>query len=330
MAGIVGMCNPLMDIILRVEKNNVAALGAVPGSMNLVDFETMSRISSSAAGAIRSAGGGGANTMRGLAWLGNPVGAAVRPIYLGAIGDDSRGQELETLFRQQGVEPLLARKGLPTGVSVILVTPDRERTMFTYLGACQEFKPADVPYERLGQAGWFHLTGFLWDTPNQEQAARELADFARKHDRRIAFDVADPFVVHRHHCKLLDWIPGRVDLLFANREELKALTGLEGSDEEIVSAAGSLAPRVVMKTGSDGCWINEDSQLRHVPGERVQAVDTTAAGDAFAAGFLFGLMSGRDCHRSARLANRLAARMVTIVGCNYSAIDRAGVLLALD
>ena len=223
-------------------------------------------------------------------------------------------------WKERGSAPSLVRKATPTGTSVILVTPDGERTMNTYLGACRDFEPADLDLARLAESRMLYLTGYLWDTDNQRRAAEKAAAFAREAGRRIsiAFDLADPFAVRRFGDQFRSWIPGNVDILFGNRDELAILMG-SACDEDCVSEASALAPLVVMKAGEKGCLVGWDGKCELVPGVPVHVVDTTGAGDAFAAGFLFARLAGRRSLQSAQLANRLASRIVGVEGCRYMA-----------
>ena len=213
----------------------------------------------------------------------------------------------------------LVRKATPTGTSVILVTPDGERTMNTFLGACRDFTVDDLDLGRLAASHVLYLTGYMWDTENQRQAADRAAEFARADGRAItiAFDLADSFAVRRYGEQLVAWIPGRVDVLFGNRDELALLTGTS-CDEDCVAAAMKLAPIVVMKVGDRGCVVGYEGRYEHVSGVTVKVVDTTGAGDAFAAGFLYGRLLGAPPMDCARLANAVAARIVSVEGCTYS------------
>jgi sugar/nucleoside kinase (ribokinase family) len=330
MASVFIMCNPLMDLIIPAPADLIKELGAVKGSMNLVEFPIIENILSKGLSYTRVPGGSGANTARGLAWLRGNDGRIERPYFLGAVGRDEEGRMFHELLERGGVGSLLSVKtGFPTGVSAILVTPDHERTMFTCLSACRLLETKDIPIGQLRESSYVYVTGYNWDTPNQESAVKAVVEEARTVGRKVCLDVADPFVAHRYRGALAEWIPGRVDVLFANREELRALTALEGTDEAVLKAAGKLAPLVVMKIGKDGCLIFDGKSPILVPGEQVVPVDTTAAGDSFAAGFLFGLLLGKDLAQCGGLANRTASRMVTVQGCNYDLLDRDEVLAFL-
>jgi len=315
-----GMENPLFDRIARVDFAVLEKLGAPKGTMNLVSHEKMQQVLS-LAGSYRSIpGGSSANTVRAIAGLSScdPVAPAV---FSGAVGADRAGDEYERIMRCAGIETRLVRKSLPTGCSVILVTPDRERTMFTFLGACREFTAEDVDLDLLARSRYLHVTGYLWDTENQRQAALLAARTARRHGVLVAFDLADPYAVRRYHAQFQEWIPGAVDVLFGNREEFRLMFGSGLSDEELAGRAGELSAEALLKTGPEGCLVNDRGRVRQVPGFPVTTVDTTAAGDCFAAGYLYGRLKGLEAERSARLANRLASWSVTVEGCDLEGLD---------
>jgi sugar/nucleoside kinase (ribokinase family) len=190
--------------------------------------------------------------------------------------------------------------------------------MNTFLGACRSFTVSDLDLGRLARSRMLYLTGYLWDTDNQREAAEAAAAFTRSDGLAIpvAFDLADPFAVRRYGRLFRSWIPGHVDVLFGNRDELAILTESK-CDEDCVMAAADLAPIIVMKVGEEGCLVGWEGRCERVPGVAVKAVDTTGAGDAFAAGFLHGMMRGLDPVKCARLANWLASRVVEVEGCSY-------------
>lgn len=320
MFSVFGLENPLMDIIARVDGGFLDRHAKRPGSMHLVEYEEIHRLLAEVSSTRRMPGGSAANTVRGIAALTRNGGAGEvePPVFNGSVGSDETGDEFSLKMQEAGVVASLVRKPLPTGVSLILVTPDRERTMNTHLGACRLFGPEDLDRERLCRSRVLYLTGYLWDTECQRSAAAAAVESARAADRRIlvAFDLADPFAVRRYGDEFRAWIPGTVDILFGNRDELAILTG-GACDEDCVAAAAPLAPVVAMKLGDKGCIVGWDGLQRHVAAVPVRAVDTTGAGDAFAAGFLHGRLCGLDPAASAELANSVAAGVVAVEGCVY-------------
>jgi sugar/nucleoside kinase (ribokinase family) len=324
-----GLENPLFDHIAAVSEADLASLGAPKGTMNLVDYGQMRRVLELAGrqpGRYRSVpGGSAANTVRAVACL-SACDPVPPPVYSGAVGCDPEGEEYGRILRAAGIETRLACKTQPTGCSVILVTPDRERTMFTFLGACREYTAADLDRELLARSRFLYLTGYLWDTENQKQAALLAGQTAQREGVRVAFDLADPYAVRRYRSEFLDWIPRYAEVVFGNREEFRLLLGEGLGDEELARRAGALSPQAVLKIGADGCLVSAGGSVEAVRGFDVRPVDTTAAGDCFAAGYLFGLLKGFAPRRSARLANRLAAWIVTVEGCDLRGLDPAAVV----
>lgn len=320
-----GIGNPLMDIIVRAPAGSPEALGVSPGSMNLVDNGKQREAQRSGTIARRLAGGSCANTVRATQWLLKVAGSTASVAFTGGVGHDSEGDAFEELLDTEGVIPLLARKSTPTGSSVIVVTPDSQRTMFTYLGACRELETSDISIPTLDAAYIFHLTGYMWDTPNQEVAAKSAALEARRGGTLVSFDIADCFVVERYRDSLLEWIPGSVDYLFANEAEMAVLTGAGDSRAEILAAAQDLAPTVVMKIGADGCIFSSGGSIAESPAIAAEPLDTTGAGDAFAGGFIFALIQRQPLEVCAAMANRLAGSVVMVDGCDYNKLDPAAV-----
>lgn len=326
---VIGIGNPLMDTITHVGYNIIQELGVTPGSMNLIDIDQVKKILSFISKYIETPGGSCANTMRGLAWLLNGDKNFGFPIYSGAVGDDSLAERLSDGLVSIGVKPALSfKKDSSTGVSIILVTPDNERTMFTYLGACREYNTGDSPVAYIEKNPiWVHITGYMWDTDNQKKAVEYTVENALRHHVKISFDLADLFVVDRYREDFLKWLPGKIDLLFANRTELSSLTGCNGDDEEILQKAGKFADTIVMKVGKKGCWVSRKGYSIHFPCVDIApTTDTTGAGDSFAAGFLYGIVKGETFHDCAAIANRIASGIVTVEGCNYSSINKSYVL----
>ncbi|TFG60094.1 MAG: hypothetical protein E4H36_12660, partial [Spirochaetales bacterium] len=185
-----------MDCIIHTDYTMVSKFTDKPGTMNLVEADVSARILAAFSGYITIAGGSCSNTLRGFAWLCKD--AQNPPVYAGAVGQDDTGKAFEKLLADCGVRPALVFKQVPTGSSRILVTPDHERTMFTYLGACREYRLEDFPFQLLAETAVFHTTGYMWDTENQKKAAKELMLKAGTLKRTVSFDLADPFVVDRY------------------------------------------------------------------------------------------------------------------------------------
>jgi sugar/nucleoside kinase (ribokinase family) len=326
MSIVYGMGNPLMDIILSGCFEKLEELEVRPGTMNLIETEFSAKVRMGCKVLTRLPGGSCSNTLRAIAWLSEGQNA-ISPVFTGAVGKDSEGDLFGEILRAQHVEARLVRKDSATGASTIIVTPDHERTMFTCLGACRKFEEADLDFSLLEKADLFHTTGYMWDTPNQENAVKKAITAARDNGTKVSFDIADPFVAVRYRDALSEWLPGRIDILFANKDELKELTRCEGSDEEIIRCALDFSPLVVMKVGARGCYVGTADALFQSGGNTVTPVDTTGAGDTFAGGFLYGYLKNCDLAGCAAVANSIAAEMVTIEGCNFNLLDRERILV---
>ncbi len=328
MFSVFGVENPLMDIIAHVDYGFLKRFGKQPGSMHLVEHAEIEALMKELSSFRTLPGGSAANTTRGVAWLAGSTGRAflgpfdgmardgegrLPPVFNGAVGRDATGDQFERLMTAAGVSASIVRKDTPTGTSVILVTPDGERTMNTYLGACRDFGPQDLDLAKLADSRILYLTGYLWDTAGQDAAARKAAEHG---PAAVAFDLADSFAVRRSGDAFRSWIPGHVNVLFGNKDEISILTGAS-CDEDCVAEAQKFAPLIVMKVGERGCMLGQNGKCELVPGVPVKVVDTTGAGDAFAAGFLFGMLQGAEPTECARLANAIASRIVGREGCSY-------------
>ena len=324
-----GIGNPLMDYVTYGDFDLLQSLNAVPGTMNLIDEQGKAEILSRVREFRSIPGGSCANTMRGLSWLSQaePIDP---PLYTGCVGKDEVGTRYVSMMEDLGVEARLSRRGPETGVSIIVVTPDYERTMFTYLGSCREYARSDLSLRLLGDSAFLYFVGYMWDTANQKEATVAAIDTAMQSDVKFAFDLADPFVVQRYRDDFLEWIPRKVDVLFGNREEISLMLAKKESDESLIRSAAQLAPLVIMKVGAKGCYVSRAGRTFHSPANKVEAVDTIGAGDFFSSGFLFGLIKGLDIEKCACLANSLAAEIVGVKGCSLKNLDQKQILACLD
>jgi sugar/nucleoside kinase (ribokinase family) len=308
-----GIENAILDLLLLTDDATVASLGLHKGTMRLVETEEQARILDAVRGLAPEveAGGSCANVLR----VASLIGAATS--YSSAVGHDQNGQSFVEALARCAVRDHVARVDGRTGTSVILVTPDGERTMNTHLGVCREYRPQYVPVEEIRSSKIFFTTGYIFDTPNQIQAIEKAFDAARAAGARIALDLADRFVMERSRSHLERQFALGIDLLFANAEEARALTGLDPR-----RAARELASRVRIVSvtdGANGAYIGADGEVQHVPARRVQVVDTTGAGDCFNAGFLRGMVGGLPLYACGELATLLAAETITHLGVKLGA-----------
>jgi sugar/nucleoside kinase (ribokinase family) len=321
-----GIENPLMDYIGYVDDAYIEKINVTKGITRLVPLSEAETLLSGLRGFLNIPGGSGANTLRGIAWLSkySPIEPSV---YGGAVGSDDVGQKyIGMMTGDYGLKTVISQKHKKTGVSIVLVTPDCERTMSTYLGACEDFTSGDIDNGVIAKSRIFHTTGYMWGGAASRDAMKNAVEYARSHGTKVSFDLADPFVVKNHRDDFLAWLPSHVDYLFGNRDEVSMLTGVEGTDERIAKKAGSLAAAVIVKVGAKGCIINNAGKLAAVPGNKVEAIDTVGAGDSFAAGFLYGICRNMDLQACATIANSLASEIVTVEGCNYFKLNQATIL----
>jgi sugar/nucleoside kinase (ribokinase family) len=307
-----GIENAILDLLVLVDEGVVEQLGLHKGTMKLVDTDEQRKI----LGLIGDlepeieAGGSCANALRMASSLGSVTS------YSSAVAPDANGDAFADGLARHGVKDCVARVDGDTGTSVILVTPDGERTMNTHLGVCREYRSQYVPVEEIRRSRIFYTTGYVWDTPHQIEAIEMALDVARESGVRLAMDLADPFVVERSRDAIERHIALGLDVVFANSAESKGLTGLDPRESAI-----AIAERVqvaVVTDGSQGAYVASGSVIEHIPAHKVDVVDTTGAGDCFAAGFLHGLARGLPLRTCGELATLLAAETITHLGVKVS------------
>ena len=303
-----GIENAILDVLVMAADSDVEALGLTKGTMKLVEPEEQGRILE-AIGNLDpevAAGGSGANALRVASRLGSATS------YSSAVGFDENGNTFSAELVRHGVRNRLARVDGLTATSVILVTPDGERTMNTHLGVCRDYCPAHVSTDDIEQSKLFFTTGYVWDSPNQIEAIESALGVARGAGVKLALDLADPFVVERSREVIEEQLDRGLDVVFTNAEEARILTG-----SDPVAATRELSRRsaiAVVTAGAEGAYLGSGDELIHVPARRVEVLDTTGAGDCFAAGFLHGLATGLSLRECGELATLLAADTITQLG----------------
>jgi sugar/nucleoside kinase (ribokinase family) len=308
---VVGIGNAIVDVIARAEEDFLIGHGMHKGGMQLIDEARAHAIYADMGPAIEISGGSVANTIVGVASFGG------RAAFVGKTKDDELGRTFAHDIRAAGVAftTPVALEGPSTGRCYILVTPDGERTMNTYLGAAQHLAPEDVDGELIAASTITYLEGYLWDPRNAKEAFRRAAALAHGAGRRVALSLSDAFCVDRWRDEFRDLARGgTVDVLFANETELKSLY----QTADFTTAAAALreeARLAVITRGERGCVVVNSGGIEPVaavPVERV--VDTTGAGDLFAAGFLVGLARGAPHATAARLGALAAAEVIGHMG----------------
>ena len=303
--------NAIVDVLATVDDAFLDRHGIVKGGMNLIDEARAETLHAAMGSTVVVSGGSAANTAVGAARLG------ARTAFVGKVRNDGVGGHFAEDLRATGVgfATAAAGEGPATARSYILVTPDGQRTMNTYLGACQNLSVDDVDPALVAAAGITYLEGYLWDPPRAKDAFRRASELAHAAGRRVALSLSDSFCVGRYRDEFLDLIRSkRVDIVFANEAELLALYGTDSFDRAAAALRDDCALAAVTR-GADGAVVVEAAGLRAVPAFPVPTVvDSTGAGDLFAAGFLFGLARGQDAADCARLGTLAAAEIIGHVG----------------
>ena len=318
---VVTIGNALVDVPAPATDDDLARLGLVKGTMALVDHERSRAIYEAMGPTTEASGGSAANTAAGIAALGGRVA------HLGRVADDALGQAFIHDIRSIGVHfdptPTTAGPDRSTGHCLVLVTEDAERTMATHLGVASDFSSMDLHDGYLSEAQVVYLEGYLWEQPSAKSAMREAIEAAHAHDGAVALSLSDPFCVEHHQREFLDLLAGELDILFANEEEVTMLFGKSDFDAALaaVEETGVLA---AITRGAAGCVVVTAGGSLTVPAAPVdRVVDTTGAGDLFAAGFLYAITQGRTPEDAARLGGLCAAEVISHVGARPLANLRA-------
>jgi len=318
--------NAIVDVIAATDDAFLAAEGLDKGSMRLIDADEATRLYGRMGPGREISGGSAGNTAAGLAMLGAKAG------FVGQVADDQLGEVYRHDIASLGIEfttPVLS--GVPTARSLVLVTPDAQRTMNTFLGAAQNLTVDALDEDQVRRAGILYLEGYLWDPETPRAAMERAIDVARAAGNKVAFTLSDSFCVDRHRDgfnALID--SGRLDILFANEAEIVSLTGAEDFEAAVASAAQRV-PLLVVTRHEHGAVAVAGEERAQVPAEPVEAVvDTTGAGDLFAAGFLAGLSQKRSLRDSLRMGAIAAAEVISHYGARPEADLKALVAEKLD
>jgi len=308
---VLGIGNAIVDVIARAEEDFLLSQNMRKGTMALIDEPRAESIYDAMGPAIEISGGSAANTIVGLSSLGS------RAAFVGKVKDDGLGRTFSHDIRAAGVTFMTApaSNGPSTGRCYVLVTPDGERTMNTFLGAAQDLHPADIDEEMIAASAIIYLEGYLWDPKHAKEAFLKAAKIAHKSGRKVALTLSDAFCVDRWRDEFLHLMrSGTVDLIFANEAELHSLYQTSDFESAIAALRADIAVAVVTRS-EKGCVVVGPDGAEAVtafPVERV--VDTTGAGDLFAAGFLSGLARGLDDRSCGRLGGLAAAEVIGHLG----------------
>ena len=316
-----GMCNALYDLQAEVDDATLRELSLTPGSMTLLSRDEQRAIVPRVyAGMVNTEpGGSGANTALGVVLLGGTA------CFTSRVGADEHGRRYRDGLTRAGVKPNLGAGDGDTGVSLILLTPDAQRTMCTYLGMAQELQAADVNEDDIRASRFLYVTGYLWDTETQKAAVLHAMETARAAGVPVALSLSDTFCVERHKDDFTRLLLEFVDVVFANGEEAAALTGLADVGavaEQLVALLKPDGLRIAAVTrDKTGSLIRQGGSQWEIASFPVEAVDSTGAGDMYAAGLLYGLARGLSPQVAGRIASYAASEVVAKLGPRLTALD---------
>mgnify|MGYP000456788647 CR=1 FL=1 len=309
---VVGIGNAIVDVLSHESDDFLTRHAMTKGTMALIDADAADKLYDDMGSGIECSGGSAANTIAGLASLGG------RGAFIGKVKDDTLGKVFHHDIEAIGVHfpTTAASEGASTARCLIHVTPDAERTMNTFLGACVELGPGDVDEDVVRASKVTYLEGYLWDKEDAKAAFVKAADLAHEAGREVSLSLSDPFCVDRHRDSFLELVEGHVDILFANEDEIKALYQVDDFDAALQHVRGHCKIAALTRSAKGSVVISGDD-VHIVDCDPVDHVaDTTGAGDAYAAGFLFGYTNGHadDLAHCARLGGIAAAEIISHFG----------------
>ncbi len=307
---LIGISNAIVDILAHVDSDFLTDIGAPPGSMTLIDADQAHALYKNMGPATEMSGGSVANTVAGFANLGG------RAAYIGRVADDQFGEIFVHDMRSLGVDVRTAPSadGAPTARSHVLITDDGQRTMQTYLGACTELSVSDVTPESIGDSEVILLEGYVWDIPEGPALAEAAFRYAHKSGAKLALSLSDSFCVDRHRYAYMSAIRSSVDIVFADEDEMTALFEVDGFDS-VLPRLGDFDNLFVMTRSAKGSVVvHGDLTIRQEAVPVSEVLDTTGAGDAYTAAFLFGYTQGRSLEECAKLGTWCGAQVIQQLG----------------
>lgn len=309
-----GIGSALMDFLIEVDENELLKMDLKKGEMHLIDEKKSKEILSKLKhyNVRTTPGGSSANTLAGVAALG---GSAV---FCGKIGADHHGEVYEQKSNEDGVcTKLKKHNGKITGHAITFITPDSERTFATHLGAAMHLKKEDILDEDIAQSKILHIEGYQIEDPELRKTVLHAIVLAKKHNTLVSIDLADPAIVKRNLADLKKIVKEHADIVFANEMEAKAFTGKE-EEEEALLEISRLCDIAIVKLGKNGSLIKQKDNIYRIPSFKVNAVDTTGAGDMYAAGVLFGIANNISLERAGKIGSWAASRVVSQIGARLN------------
>lgn len=311
---VVGIGNAIVDVLAKAEDAFLTTHNLPKGAMTLIDGDAAERLYGEMSDPVEQSGGSAANTIAGLASLGGTCA------FVGKVRDDILGDSFRDAIRGLGVtfDTPSATDSASTARCLIFVTPDAQRTMQTYLGACVELGPHDIDPDVIKASKITYLEGYLWDPEAAKEAFLLAAAEAHAAGNRVSLSLSDPFCVDRHRGDFMQLLEGHIDILFANEEEIMSLYEVDDFDDALQYVRGHCEIAALTR-GPKGSVVVSGDEVHVVDAAPVeQVVDTTGAGDAYAAGFLYAITHHLDLHDAARIGGVAAAEVISHMGARPS------------
>ena len=307
---ILGIGNAIVDVICKVEDSFLQENSLTKSTMKLVDENELNRLLSNLKIEETVSGGSVANSIVGLSQLGNKVG------FIGKVSDDDFGKKYEEGLEKENIKYFYKKKkeNLPTGTCLILVTPDSERTMITFLGTAGKINEDDIDINAVKKSEILFLEGYLWD----EGAPKEAFDKAINNANKVAMSLSDLFCVERHKKSFLNLVKNKLDITFANQQEIMSLLGTN-QFEEVIDFAKKTGRLILITRGEKGSLaIKGDEVLECYAEKNLKIVDLTGAGDLFAGGFLHGYINGKSIKESLKKGTEMSSKVIQIIGARLN------------
>ncbi len=313
---VVGIGNAMVDVLARADDGFLDQAGVQKGIMQLIDMDRAVDLYDKIGPAKEISGGSAANTIAGIAHLGG------RTAYVGKVKDDQLGAIFAHDLRAQGADYATAMaprtETAETGRCIVIVTPDGERSMNTYLGVTEFLSPDDIIEDEMAQAEWIYLEGYRFDGPDSQAAFAKAIDACKGAGGRVSITLSDPFCIERHRDAFAVMVRDHVDLLFCNRSEMLSMYQTTDFEDALAKAASQVGIVACTDSGN-GVHILSNGKRWHVPAVPTQIVDATGAGDLFAAGFLWGLTAGHDLQTCGKMGNLAASEVISHIGARPEA-----------
>jgi len=312
-----GIGSAIMDFFIQVESNELIELNLKKGQFHLIDEIQSKKILEKIKHAeMKTApGGSSANTLYGVALLGGKV------VFCGKVGNDEHGDIYEQKIAGENAKSAITRiEGHSTGHAITFITPDAERTFAVHLGAAIKLEKIDIFYEDLKNSKFLHIEGYQLEDPKLREVSLAAMQFARTNGIKVSIDLGDPGIVARNNKDIRMMIRNYAHIVFANEEEAKALT--EKEPKEALDLISEMADIAVVKLGKDGSLIKQKEKIYEIVPHTVKSIDSTGAGDMYAAGFLYGLTHNYTLKQCGNIGSFLAAKVVEQIGARLDSVDK--------